>query len=50
MDENFEQCVVDECIFILRRIDQPPVVVGLFVDDFYLVCGDDALIPGSSLP
>ena len=43
MDENFEQCVVDECIFILRCVDQPPVIVALFVDDFYLLCGDDAL-------
>ena len=43
MSLGFKTSALDPCVYILERTGRRPVLVGLFVDDFFLLCDDDTL-------
>jgi hypothetical protein len=39
---GFKTSPLDPCVYIKERKGQSPILIGLFVDDFFLLCEDDA--------
>ena len=40
---GFRTSALDQCVYILERPGKRPVLLGLFVDDFFVSCDEDAL-------
>jgi hypothetical protein len=40
---GFKRSGADQCMYVLHRDKGPPVILAAYVDDFYLLCGEDAL-------
>jgi hypothetical protein len=43
ISRGFIRSKADQCIYTLYRDGKPPIIMGVYVDDLYLVCGDEKI-------